>query len=321
MMNFKILVTRDLPGKGIELLKQTGASVDVPTEDRPLARAELLARVKGVHAILSMLSDRIDTELMDAAGPQLKIVSNFAVGYDNIDLGEAKKRKIRVTNTPDVLTDATAELAWALLFAAARNVIPADACVRQGRWGGWGPKQFLGQQLSGSTLGVIGVGRIGTSFALKSSGFGMKVLYYARRENNVLNDRLNARRVDIETLLRESDFISLHLPLAPETRYLLDRERLSLIRSNAVVINTARGPIIEEDALADFLAQGRIAAAGLDVYEKEPTVNSKLLTLPNVVLLPHIGSATFSTRSNMAQMTAQAIVDCLGGKEPQNIVV
>lgn len=320
-MNFKILVTRDIPGRGVDLLKQTGCLVEVPSEDRPLPRAELLARAKGVHAILAMLSDRIDAELMDAAGPQLKIVSNYAVGYDNIDLVEAKKRNIRVTNTPGVLTDATAELAWALLFAAARNVLPADHCVRLGQWCGWGPKQYLGYQLSGQTLGVIGAGRIGTSFALKSSGFGMKVLYYARRENDVLNDRLAARRCDLETLLRQSDFISLHLPLTPETRYLLNRERLSLLKPTAIVINTARGPIIEEEALADLLAQGKIAAAGLDVYEKEPTVNPKLLKLSNVVLLPHLGSATFTTRSIMAETAAQAIIDCLSGQQPKHIVV
>jgi glyoxylate reductase len=320
-MNWKVLVTRDLPGKGIDLLRQSGAAVEVHPEDQPILRSVLLESVKGVDAILSMLSDKIDAEVMDAAGPQLKIVSNYAVGFDNIDLAEAKKRGIRVTNTPGVLTDATAELAWALLFSAARHVVAADAFVREGRWGGWGPKQFLGYQLSGRTLGVIGAGRIGTSFALKSAGFGMKVLYYARQDNEVLNDHLAARRCDLETLLRTSDFISLHLPLTDDTRYLLNRKRLELLKPTAVVVNTARGPIIEEDALAELLEEGRIGAAGLDVYEREPRVNPKLLTLSNVVLLPHLGSATHSTRSTMADMSAQAILDCLSGLEPKNIVV
>lgn len=320
-MKAKILVTRDLPGNGIELLRQAGVAVEVYPEDQPILRSVLLESVKGADAILSMLSDRIDAEVMDAAGGQLKIVSNYAVGYDNIDLIEAKKRGIRVTNTPGVLTDATAELAWALLLSAARNVVAADNFVRSGEWGGWGPKQFLGYQLTGRTLGVIGAGRIGTSFALKSSGFGMKVLYYARRENEVLRDRLGAKLCDLETVLKSSDFISLHLPLTDETRYLLNRKRLGLLKPTAVLVNTARGPIIEEEVLAEYLAEGRIGAAGLDVYEQEPKVNPNLLSLPNVVLLPHIGSGTFSTRSTMGQMAAKAILDCIAGLEPENAVV
>jgi glyoxylate reductase len=320
-MKWKILVTRDLPGNGIELLRQAGAAVEVYPEDQPILRSVLLESVKGADAILSMLSDKINAEVMEAAGPQLKIVSNYAVGYDNIDLAEAKKRRIRVTNTPGVLTDATAELAWALLFSAARNVVAADKFVRDGEWGGWGPKQFLGYQLTGKTLGVIGAGRIGTSFALKSSGFGMKVLYFARRENDVLRDRLGAKLCDLETLLKTSDFISLHLPLTDETRYLLNRKRLNWLKPTAVLVNTARGPIIEEEALAEMLAEGRIGAAGLDVYENEPKVNPNLLALSNVVLLPHVGSGTFTARSTMAQMTAKAILDCLSGLEPENAVV
>lgn len=315
----KILLTRRIPGPALETLQQH-ATVDLWDEPRPLPREILLERVQGAGALLCMLTDRIDAEVMDAA-PDLRIIANYAVGFDNIDLAAARERNIVVTNTPGVLTDATADLAWALLFAAARNLVPADRLARSGAWQGWDPMQMLGADISGATLGIVGAGRIGTAMALRAQGFGMPVVYCARRDNPVLDERLHARRLPLDELLSCADFVSLHVPLTPETRHLINDQSLGLMKDRAVLINTARGPIIDETALARALREKRIGAAGLDVFENEPAICPDLLDLDNCVLAPHLGSATVGTRTQMADMAAANILAVLDGGEPPNRVV
>lgn len=261
------------------------------------------------------LFDRIDHELF-AAAPKLRVVAQFGVGYDNIDIEAARQRSLTVTNTPDVLTEATADLAWALLLAAARRVGEGERRVRRGEWTGWEPGQLLGSQVSGSTLGIVGAGRIGTATGLRARGFNMRVLYTSRRVNRALESGAGARRTDLESLLRDSDFVSLNVALTPETRHLLDARRLALMKPGAVLVNTARGAVVDEAALAEALAHGRLAAAGLDVYENEPRVHPRLLELENVVLAPHLGSATRSTREAMGILAARNLIAGLADQPP-----
>ena len=318
-MKAKVFVTRRIPQEGLELLEEGGVEFEVFSEDRPIGREELLEGVKDKEGLLCLLTDRVDREVMEAA-PGLRVISLYAVGYDKVDLQEATRRGILVTNTPGVLTDATADLAWALLFAAARRVVEADRFFRSGKWNGWGPLQFLGADITGRTLGVVGAGRIGTNFAKKAKGFGMKVLYVHPRRNPELEEELGARRVSLEELLRESDFVSLHVPLTGETRGMIGAAELSLMKPGAVLVNTSRGPVVDERALVAALREGRPAAAGLDVYENEPLPAPGLTDLPNVVCLPHIGSATVGTRTRMARMAARNLLDGLEGKVPPNLV-
>ena len=252
-MGLNVLVTRLIPQAGIDLLKQHCDTVDVNPEDRPLTREELLAGVKGRDGVLCLLTDAIDDAVFEAAGPQCKIFANYAVGYNNIDVDAARKRGVRVSNTPGVLTDATADMAWALLFSASRRIAESDAFMRTGRWQGWGPMQYLGQDITGRTLGVVGVGRIGAAFARKSAGFNMKVLYCDQAANAELERDLGARKVDFDTLLKESDFISVHVPLLPETTHLVSAREFGLMKPNAVLINTSRGPVVDEKALVAAL--------------------------------------------------------------------
>ena len=294
-----VFVTRPLPAPGIGLLSDSGFEVRSNPEDRPLSREELLAGVREADALVCMLSDRIDRELLDSA-PMLKVVANYAVGYDNIDVGAARKRGIEVTNTPGVLTEATADLAWALLLAAARNLGAGERMVRAGEWTGWGPMQLLGEPLQGRTLGIVGMGAIGQAVARRGKGFGMEIVYFNR--NRVAPDieaSLGAEFVSFEELLRRSDFLSLHAPLNEHSRHLFNQQTFQLMKSTAVLVNTARGALIDEVELVAALRDGRLAAAGLDVYEFEPSVTAELMELENVVLLPHLGSATIETRTNM----------------------
>jgi lactate dehydrogenase-like 2-hydroxyacid dehydrogenase len=240
------------------------------------------------------------------------------VGYDNIDVEAATERGIAVTNTPGVLTGTTADLAWALLFATARRITEADAYTRSGRWPGWGPLQMLGMEVSGRTLGVIGAGRIGSAMARRSVGFGMKVLYDAHNRCPELEDEIGARRLGREELLRKADFVSLHVPLTDETHHLIGPSELDMMKSSAVLINTSRGPVVDEEALVDALRRGSIFGAGLDVYEEEPQLTPALADLDNVVLTPHVGSGTRQTRSKMAEMAATSILTVLEGGEPEN---
>jgi glyoxylate reductase len=300
------------------MLAAAGFVVEMLDSDQPLARTELLTKAGGCDAILANFADRIDAELLDSAGPSLKIVANLAVGYDNIDLAACRSRGVVATNTPGVLTDATADLTWALILAAARRLGEGERMVRAGRWNGWTPTQLLGMELSGAKLGIVGAGRIGTAVALRSQGFRMRVLYSHPRENEEIKRTLAARRCDLDELLAQADVVSLHTPMRPENRHLLDGRRLSLMKSTAILINTSRGPIIDEVALLCALRENRIAAAGLDVYECEPSITPGLIDLENVVLLPHLGSATHTTRCRMSEIAATNILAALQGRNPPN---
>lgn len=315
---FKVFVTRDIPKEGLELLKLR-CEVEVNNLGRSLSKQELLEKIKDKDACITQLTDRVDKDFFKAA-QNLKIVANYAVGFDNIDLGEANKRSIFVTNTPDVLTQATAELAWALLFACSRKIIEADKFTRAGLYSGWDLYLFLGLDISNKTLGIIGAGRIGQAFAEMSKGFKMKILYTANSKKSDFEKRTGARFVDLHTLLKESDFVSIHTPLTPQTYHLIGKNELSLMKKTAVLVNTSRGAVIDEQALIESLENKQIYAAGLDVYEKEPIIEERLKKLDNVVLLPHIGSATYKTRVDMSILAAQNILDYLDGKVPRTLV-
>lgn len=318
-MNRKICVTRKIPQAGVDLLEAAFGPVAANPHDRSLNPSELREFTAGADAILSMLADRIDAAVMDAAGPQLRVIANYAVGYNNIDVQAATDRQVVVTNTPGVLTDATADLAWSLLLTAGRRIVEADAHFRTGTWTGWGPLQFLGMDVAGQTLGVIGAGRIGTAVARRATGFGMRILYTSRQSRSEM-EAFGGQRVDLPALLAQSDFISLHVPLTPQTRHMIGPAELARMKPTAILVNTSRGPVIDEQALVAALRDGTIAAAGMDVYENEPTPAPGLVELPNVVVLPHIGSATHETRRKMAVMAAQSIVDALQGRQPDNVV-
>lgn len=318
-MSGNVFVTRKIPDEGLELLKKRCDVVEVGPEDRPLSQKELAEKVKNRDAILCMLNDRIDERVLRAA-KRARGFANYAVGYDNIDVDKATELGLMVTNTPGVLTDATADLAWALLFAAARRIGEADRHTRSGKWRGWGPMQLLGVSITGATLGVIGTGRIGTNFALKSMGFGMRVLYHDLQPNKVLEREVKARRGSKNELLAKSDFVALHVPLTSKTHHLLKGEDFDRMKPTAILINTSRGPVVDEAALVGALRKRKIAAAALDVYENEPKLASGLLKLPNLVCVPHIGSATVGTRRQMAVMAAECVVAMLEGKAPRYLV-
>jgi len=318
-MGWKVYVTREIPKAGIELLQQHCEAVEVNPDDRSLTHDELLRHVKGKDGVLCLLSDRIDNEVF-AAATGVKVFANYAVGYDNIDVETATRHGVIVTNTPGVLTDATADLAWALLFAAARKIVVSDRYVREGKFQGWGPLLFVGHDITGKTLGVVGAGRIGTAMALKSKGFQMRVLYADPNKNQTLEDTIGAQRVEVKTLLQESDFVSLHIPLLPETKHMIGKEELGFMKPTAYLINTSRGPVVDEGALVQALKEGRIAGAGLDVYEEEPKLAPGLTELDNVVLLPHVGSGTVETRTKMSLMAAENILAGLRGERPPNLV-
>jgi glyoxylate reductase len=315
----RIFVTRAIPEKGFEIIRDF-CDVDLWPNELPPARDELLQHIRGVDGLLSLLTDKIDGEVMDEAGPQLKVISNLAVGFDNIDVNAATARKIPVGNTPDVLTDATADFAFALMMAVARRIPEAERYVHEGKWKTWGPMTLLGVDLKGATLGLIGFGRIGQAMARRAAGFDMRVIYYDPSETKP-DAEFKARRVDFETLLKESDFISLHTPLTSDTRHLINPEAFSKMKSSAVLINTARGPVVDPDALYEALRENRIFGAGLDVTEPEPLpLDSPLLTLDNVVIVPHIASASNVTRDKMSWMAAQNLIAGLKGERLPNCV-
>jgi lactate dehydrogenase-like 2-hydroxyacid dehydrogenase len=319
-MSFNVYVTRQIPEEGINILKRFCQTVEVNPYDRPLTYDELLGQVKGRDAILTMLSDRIDEGVISEA-KSIKVISNYAVGYENIDIKTATAKGIIVTNTPGVLTDSTADMAWALLFSIARRIVEGDKVTRVGKFVGWAPKFLLGGDIVGKTLGIIGAGRIGTAMAMRSRGWCMKVLYTTHSNRNaVLEEMLGAKRVDLETLLKESDFISIHTPLSERTRHLIGAKELSFMKKMAYLINTARGAVIDEAALVNALKNRQIAGAGLDVYEEEPRLKPGLAELDNVVLAPHLGSATIETRTKMAVMAAENIIAVLNKQKPKNCV-
>ena len=314
----KVYVTRMLPRPVMEELGRV-CEYAVNEADRPVSRAELLSGVKGCDGVISMLNDAIDAEVMRAAGPQCRILANYAVGYNNIDLAEARRLGIAVTNTPGVLTDATADLAWALLFAAARRVPEGDRLVRHGSFN-WAPEFMLGADITGRTLGVIGAGRIGLNFARKARGFDMKVIYAGRHRSSEFEAETGGTFVTKEELLRTADFISLHVTLTPETRHLIGELELGMMKPTAILINASRGPVVDEKALVRALRERRILAAGLDVYENEPEVEPGLKELDNVVLTPHVGTATVGTRTEMGFMVVRNVAAALAGQEPPNLV-
>ena len=320
MSKLKIYVTRELPERGLRIIKQH-FDAEVWSEYAPPPKKMIIDKAKNVDALATLLSDKIDAEVFDVA-PKLKIVSQLAVGFDNIDVQEATKRGIYVTNTPEVLTDTTADFAWALLMAVARRVVEADKYVRMGQWKvGWHPAMMTGRDVYGATIGIVGAGRIGYAVAKRAKGFDMKILFYDVIPRPEMEKDFGARRADLGTIFRESDFISIHVPLMKETHHLVNEEKLRLMKKTAYLINNSRGPVVDEKALYTALKEGRIAGAGLDVFEQEPaSPDNPLLKLDNVVVAPHISSASIETRSKMAEMVAENLVSFFEGKKPPNLI-
>lgn len=316
----KVYVTREFPERGLKVIKEN-LDAEVWPEYAPPPKKLIIDKAKNVDALATLLSDKIDAEVFDAA-PKLKIVSQMAVGFDNIDVKEATKRGIYVTNTPEVLTDTTADFAWALLMVVARRVVEADKYVRTGQWKvGWHPMMMQGRDVYGSTVGIVGAGRIGYGVAERAKGFKMKILYYDVIPRPEMEKALGAKRVEFDELLKESDFISVHVPLMKQTYHLVNAEKLKLMKKTAFLINNSRGPVVDEKALYQALKAGKIAGAGLDVFEQEPTpVDNPLLKLENVVVAPHISSASYETRSRMAEMVAENLVAFFKGERPPNLV-
>jgi len=310
-----VVVTRRLPEGGTDPLVTAGHAVVLNEADVPLTKPQLCDAARDADALLCVLTDRIDDEVLAAGGDRLRVVATVAVGYDNIDVAAASARGIAVCNTPGVLDETTADLAFLLILSAARLGSDAERDLRAGRWSGWGITQYLGVDAHEAILGVIGFGRIGQAVARRGAGFGMEVLHHARTPTGV-----PGYVADLDQLLARSDIVSLHVPLTGETRHLIDARRLALMKPTAVLVNTARGPVVDEEALAQALEDGTIFAAGLDVYEAEPTVSPRLLAAPRAVLTPHIGSASRVTRTRMAHLACDGIVTVLAGQRPANLV-
>jgi glyoxylate reductase len=310
-----LFISNALPQEAVGLIPKD-FTLDYNDADAPLSKAELVSRLKGKDGLVCHIISTIDDEVL-AAAPALKVVANVAVGYNNIDVAAAKRRGVTVTNTPDVLTETTADFAWALLMATARRVVEADHYARSGRWKAWKWDLLWGADVHGKTLGIVGFGRIGRAVARRALGFNMRVLYHdAVRADAAVERELSATATDLETLLREADFVTLHTNLTPEARHLIGERTLRLMRKSAIVVNAARGPIVDEAALARALREGWIAGAGLDVFEEEPKIHPDLLLLPNVVLAPHIASASRDTRIAMATLAVRNCVAVLEGKPP-----
>jgi glyoxylate reductase len=318
-MKSRVLVTRALPEAGLVRLHQS-CDVTIFSDERQPTRAELIELLPRYDALLCTLVDGIDRDVLQA-GEKLQVISNYAVGYNNIDISAATTLGIPVTNTPGVLTNATADMAFALLMAVTRRIVESDAFVRAGKWTGWEPQMLLGMELGGKTLGIVGAGRIGLAFAKRARAFEMNVLYNNRRRLDEATEReYGLTYVDLDTLVEQSDVVSLHLPYSHESHHLFDAQMFQRMKRTAYLINTARGPIVDEAALVDALRDGEIAGAGLDVFEEEPQVHPGLLSLANVVLAPHLGSATLETRTKMAELAAENVVRVLNGETPVSLV-
>ena len=317
----RVFVTRSIPGVGIKLLKQKRYRVKVSPHDRALTGAEIVKMGKDSDALLCLLTDSIDGKIMDGIGKNLKVIANYAVGFDNIDVKAAHKRNIMVTNTPGVLTETVAEHAIALLFAVARKVVEADQFTRDGKYKGWEPMLFLGSDIVNKTLGIIGLGRVGSAVAKRMrDGFGSKIIYYDAYRNKKLEKRLGLKYVGLATLLKSADFISVHVPLLPSTHHLIGAREFKMMKKTAYLINTSRGPILDERALVTALKNKVIRGAALDVFEFEPKLVPGLSKLNTIILTPHIASATEETRSKMAEMAASNIIAALSGRKPPNLV-
>ncbi len=320
----KIFITRLIPDKGINVLKEKGYDIVISPEDRPLTKEELIEFLKKdqYDAVLSLLTDKIDGEVLDAAGKQCKIFANYAVGFDNVDLKAAAEKGIMVTNTPGVLTDSVAEHTFALMLAIAHRVAEADRFMRAGNYKGWAPMLLLGTDLSKKTLGILGLGRIGSRVAYHGAkGFNMKVVYYDVKRSEEFEKECGAEfRANPDDIFKEADFISVHVPLLPTTKHMVNAEKLSLMKKSAYLVNTSRGPVIDEAALVSALQNGTIKGAALDVFENEPATAPGLMELENVIITPHIASATDEARQGMSEIAAKNIIESLEGRTPPNLV-
>ncbi len=318
-MPARVLLTRALPEEATAVLRKH-AELDVHEGNSPLSKAELMERVRGKQALVCQLTQRVDAEVLGAAN-ELRVVANVAVGFDNIDVKAATARGIAVTNAPGVLDETTADFTWALLLGGARRVVEGDQLARSGQWKGWDLMQLLGTDVHGKTLGIVGLGRIGQRVARRARGFGMRVLYCdAARAAAEVERELGVEWAEKERLLRESDFVSLHVPLLPETRHWMGPAEFGLMKSTAYLVNASRGPVVDEAALVEALERKKIAGAALDVFEQEPKIHPKLLKLSNVMLAPHIASASVETRTRMALLAAENVVAALSGQRPPNLV-
>jgi len=317
----KIFVTRKIPGDHLDKLSQAGHEVEVSDVSRALTPEELLDKVKGVDGLLCLLTDHIDGDLMDAAGPQLKVIANYAVGFDNIDMKAATDRQICVTNTPcDEVNEAVAELTWALMLSISRRIVEADEATRRGGYKGWEPDIFLGTDLIGKTLGIVGLGRIGSMVARRAKGYNMTVLYNKRSPDPEAEEELGVIFSSLDELLAKSDIVSLHVPLTEETRHMINKDTLGKMKKGSFLVNTARGAIVDEHDLVEALKSGQLAGAGLDVYDNEPNIDPELIVMPNTITTPHIASATYSARNKMGTMAVDGLIDAFSGKKPQNMV-
>lgn len=315
----KIFVTRNIPGTALAKLKE-GNEVVISNFDRVLAAEEIIDAAGDADAILTLLADKITGELLDRL-PKVKIVSNYAVGFDNVDVKAASARGVVVTNTPsDEVNEAVAEFAWSAMLALSRRLVEGDEYGRKGAYKGWEPEMFLGRDVYGKTLGIVGLGRIGTNVARRAAGFKMKVLYYERDRNEEREKELGIEYADLNTLLGQSDYVSLHVPLNDETRHMINGENLALMKPTAFLINTARGPVVEERALARALREGKLAGAALDVHENEPQMNPEMMQMENTILTPHIASATVEVREKMTSQAVDNILKVLAGEKPENLV-
>ncbi len=311
----KIFITRQIPEAGISFLRRKGFEVSVYKKDQSINRKELIKSVKDCDGIISLLTDKIDKEVIDLM-KKCKVIANYAVGFNNIDVDYAKSKGISVTNTPDVLTDSTADLAIALVLACARRIPESEKFVRDKRFVGWKPKLFLGIELRNKYFGILGAGRIGTETAKRAHSFGCNILYYSNNKNKYLEEQLDAKKLSLNQILKKSDIISLHLPLNSKTKNLLNEEKLKLLKSSAILVNTARGEVLDEEFLIKMLKRKEIFAAGFDVYQNEPKLNSEFYKLKNAVLLPHTGSATLEARNKMSLLAAKNVAAVLSGKPP-----
>ena len=317
----KIFVTRKIPGEHVKALSDAGHEVEVSEFNRPLSPEEFLKGAKGADAVLTLLTDKIDKDVIDAIGPQLKIVSNYAVGFDNIVVEDATEKGVVVTNTPsDEVNESVAEHTWALILALANRIVEADEAVRRGAYKGWEPDIFLGTNLTGKTLGIVGLGRIGSMVAGRAKGWNMKVFYNKRSRDEAAEKELGVEFVELTDLFGKSDFVTLHVPLTDETRHMINKDSLAKFKKGGYLVNTARGPVVDEHDLVEALRSAQLAGAGLDVYDNEPNIDPELIGMQNVVLTPHIASATIEARNKMGEQAVSAILTVLEDKEPENLV-
>ncbi len=317
----KVFVARKIPGDHLKKLEEAGHTVELSKVSRPLTQEEFLEQAKGADAVLTLLTEKIDSEVIDALGPQLKVVSNYAVGFDNIKVPDATAKGVVVTNTPsEEVNESVAEHTWALILALANRIVEADEAVKRGAYKGWEPDSFLGTNMIGKTLGIVGLGRIGSMVARRAKGWNMKLFYNKRERDEAAEKELGVEFADLDTLFAESDFVTLHVPLTEETRHMINKDAFSKFKKGSYLVNTARGPVVEEHDLVVALKAGQLAGAALDVFDNEPDIDPELIGMENVILTPHIASATHEARRKMGEQAVQAILDVFSGKKPENLV-